>query len=565
MSRVLRTRAAQKTRSSSGRVQREDWLMPKEIAFNADARSGLAAGVHKLSAAVKVTMGPKGRFVASQDDRYWKAPGVTNDGVTVAKDIVFTDPVEQMGAKMVREVAGQTDNEVGDGTTTATLLTDEIVTEGLRSIAAGADPIAIRRGIQRASEAAIEAVKANAIEIETHEQTANVATISAGDPVIGEKIAEAIDEVGKDGVIIAEKSQTFGIGLEVKKGLMFERGFLSPYMADDMANMVGELEEPYVFVTDQKIQNIQDILPVLEAVKQSGHPLLIIADDLGAECLNTLLLNRMRGALNVVAVKAPGYQDSDSRRKQNMDIAILTGGTVISPEFGLTIADATKGMLGRCRKAKFTKDSTLIIGGMGNKDAIEERCKQIKAEYAAQTSRGERRELRERLAKMSGGIAVLRVGAATETELISTRRRIEDAIRAVQSALREGVVAGGGVALLQAAPALDVLEAEGDEQVGIDIVRRALEAPMRTIADNAGYEGKLVVEKCKGLEKGCGLNAATGEYGDMIAMGVADPTEVVRQSLTAAVSLACLILVTEVTINDKVEEITWEDLLGTKK
>lgn len=543
-----------------GRVQREDWLMPKEIAFNADARSGLAAGVRKLADAVKVTLGPKGRYVATQDDRYWKAPQITNDGVTVAKDIDFANPVEQMGAKMVREVAGQTDNEVGDGTTTATLLTDELVSVGLRSIAAGADPIAIRQGIQRAAAAAIEAVKANAIAIETHEQTANVATISAGDALIGEKIAEAIDEVGKDGVIIAEKSQTFGIEVDVKKGLMFERGFLSPYMADDMPNMRGELEEPYVLVTDQKIQNIQDILPVLEAVKQSGHPLLIIAGDVGTEALNTLLLNRMRGALNVVAVQCPGYMDSDSRKKQNMDIAILTGGQVITPELGLTLTDATKAMLGRAKKVKITKDSTLIIGGLGDKGAIEERCKQIKAEYDGTTSRGERRELRERLAKMSGGIGVLRVGAATETELISTRRRIEDAIRSVQSALREGVVAGGGTALLQAIPALDALEAEGDEKVGIDIVRKALEAPVRTIAENAGYEGTLVVEECKKLDKGCGLNAATGEYGDMIAMGVADPTEVVRTSLESAVSLACLILITEVTVNDKVEEITWEDL-----
>lgn len=532
----------------------------KEIAFNTDARSGLAAGVHKLSEAVKVTLGPKGRYVATQDDRSWKAPQVTNDGVTVAKDIDFANPVEQMGAKMVREVAGQTDNEVGDGTTTATLLTDALVSEGLRSIAAGADPIALRRGIQRASAVAIEAVKARAIAIETHEHTAGVGAISAGDALIGEKIAEAIDEVGKDGVIIAEKSQTFGIEVEVKKGLMFERGFLSPYMADDMANMKGELEEPYVMVTDQKIQNIQDILPVLEAVKQSGHPLLIVADDLGAEALNTLLLNRMRGALNVVAVKCPAYQDSDSRKKQNMDIAVLTGGQVITPELGLTLSDATKDMLGRAKKVKISKDSTLIVGGLGDKAAIEERCAQIRAEYDATTSRGERRELRERLAKLSGGIGVMRVGAATETELISTRRRIEDAIRAVQSALREGVVAGGGVALLQAASALDALEAEGDEQVGIDIVRRALEAPMRTIAENAGLEGALVVEKCKTLDAGCGLNAATGEYGDMVAMGVADPAEVVRKALEAAVSLAGLILVTEVAINDKVEEITWEDL-----
>lgn len=532
----------------------------KEIAFNTDARSGLAAGVHKLSEAVKVTLGPKGRYVATQDDRSWKAPQVTNDGVTVAKDIDFANPVEQMGAKMVREVAGQTDNEVGDGTTTATLLTDALVSEGLRSIAAGADPIALRRGIQRASAAAIEAVKACAIAIETHEHTAGVGAISAGDALIGEKIAEAIDEVGKDGVIIAEKSQTFGIEVEVKKGLMFERGFLSPYMADDMANMKGELEEPYVMVTDQKIQNIQDILPVLEAVKQSGHPLLIVADDLGAEALNTLLLNRMRGALNVVAVKCPAYQDSDSRKKQNMDIAVLTGGQVITPELGLTLSDATKDMLGRAKKVKISKDSTLIVGGLGDKAAIEERCAQIRAEYDVTTSRGERRELRERLAKLSGGIGVMRVGAATETELISTRRRIEDAIRAVQSALREGVVAGGGVALLQAASVLDALAAEGDEQVGIDIVRRALEAPMRTIAENAGLEGALVVEKCKTLDAGCGLNAATGEYGDMVAMGVADPAEVVRKALEAAVSLASLILVTEVAINDKVEEITWEDL-----
>lgn len=535
--------------------------MSKEIAFDVDARSGLASGVHKLSQAVKVTLGPKGRYAALQSEKpQYRPPAITNDGVTVAKDIDFANPVEQMGAKMVREVAGQTDKEVGDGTTTATLLTGELVSVGLRSITAGADPIAIRRGIQRAAEAAIEAVKANAVAIETHEQTANVATISSGDELIGEKIAECIDEVGKDGVIIAEKSQTFGIQVDVKKGLMFERGFLSPYMASDMGNMKGELDEAYVLITDQKILNIQDILPVLEAVKQAVHPLLIIAEDLGNEVVNTLLLNRMHKTLDVVAVKAPGFMDSDSRKKQLMDIAVLTGGQVISPEFGLTPADATKAMLGRAKKVKITKDSTLIVGGFGNKEAIEERCKQIKAELERTTASGERRELRERLAKMSGGIGILRVGAATETELISVRRRIEDAIRSVQSALREGIVAGGGVALLQAIPALDALEAEGDERTGIEIVRKALEAPVRTIAENAGYEGNLVVEKCKTLDKGCGLNSATGEYGDMIAMGVADPTEVVRTSLQSAVSLACLILVTEATINEKVEEVTWEDL-----
>ena len=534
--------------------------MSKEIAFDIDARNGLAAGVHKLSEAVKVTLGPKGRFVALGAEKSYKAPGVTNDGVTVAKDIDFANPVEQMGAKMVREVAGRTDKEVGDGTTTATLLTDELVSAGLLDIAAGADPIALRRGIQRAADAAIEAVKANAVSIETHEQTASVATISAGDKVIGEKIAECIDEVGKDGVIICEKSQTFGIDVEIKKGMLFERGFFSPYFASDMGNMKGELEEPYIMITDQRIQTVQEIMPMLEAVKASGHPLLIIADDMSNEVMNTLLLNKMHNALEVVAVKCPGYTGSDNQKVQNMDIAILTGGQVISQDFGLNVGDVTKAMLGRARKVKITKDSTLIVGGLGKKEAIADRCTQIKAELAETTQSGERRGLRERLAKMSGGIGVLRVGAATEAELISVRRRIEDAIRSVQSALREGIVAGGGVALLQAIPALDALEAEGDELTGINIVRHALEAPVRTIAENAGYEGNLIVEKCKELEIGYGLNSATGEYGDMIAMGVADPTEVTRTALQSAVSLASLLLVTEATISEKVVEVTWEDL-----
>ncbi len=534
--------------------------MAKEITFSIDARNGLAEGVHKLSEAVKVTLGPKGRFVALESERLRNAPGVTNDGVTVAKDIDFANPVEQMGAKLVREVAGKTDKEVGDGTTTATLLTDELVSLGLRSIASGADPIAIRHGIQCAADAVIESIKVNAIGVETHDQIANVGMISAGEMLIGEKIADCIDEIGKDGVIIAEKSQTFGIQVDIKKGLVFERGFISPYFAADMGNMCGELDEPYVLITDQKITSIQDIVPLLEDVKMSGHPLLIIAEDLSNEVINTLLLNKMRNALNVMAVKAPGFMGSDSRESQIMDIAILTKGQVISQKFGLTPADATKVMLGRAKKVKITKDSTLIIGGFGDKQAIAERCAQIKAALIRETSSGERRELRERLAKLSGGIGVLRIGAATETELISTRRRVEDAIRSVQSALREGIVAGGGIALLQAVPALDKLDVQGDVLTGVNIVRHALEAPVRVIAENAGYEGKLVVEKCKTLNKGCGFNAATGVYGDMIAMGVIDPTEVVRTSLQSAVSLASLILVTEVTVNDKIEEITWKDL-----
>lgn len=522
--------------------------MPKDVAFGADARSGLAAGVHKLAEAVKVTMGPRGRYVAL--DESTKTPGITNDGVTVAKDVDFSNHVEQMGAKMVREAAGKTDIEVGDGTTAATLLTDEIARAGLRYIAAGSEPIPIRRGIQKASAAMIDYIKKESTPVDSHEQFANVATVAVGDSHIGEKIAEAMDEVGKDGVIIVEKSQTFGIDVDVAKGMMFDRGFLSPHMADDMGAMTGELEDAYVLVTDQKITDVHDIIPVLEAVAKTGDPLLIVCQDISPEPLNTILLNKMRGVLKAVAVKGPDYMEAHEK-PQTEDIAILTGATYLDSALGMKVSDASIDKLGRAKVVKITKDRTLISDGAGDPAAIEERCKQIKGELDRADTRDAKRLLRERLGKLGGGIGTLRVGAATETELVTLRRRIEDALRATQTAAREGVVAGGGIALLRSAKALDGVEYENeDERRGGEILRAVAESPLRTIAENSGFEGPVVVEKCKGLDEGCGLNAATGEYGDMIKMGVADPTEVVRTSLETAVSLASLILITEATVSD---------------
>lgn len=521
--------------------------MAKEILFDADARSGMAAGVKKLSDAVKVTLGPKGRYVALE--RSFGAPLVTNDGVTVAREIDLEDPVENMGAQLVREAAVKTNDVAGDGTTTATLLADVIVAEGLRNVTAGADALGIRRGIEMATEAVVDAIKASAQEVTTEDQVANVGTISAGDEVIGKKIAEAMEAVGKDGAISVEESQTFGIDIDIVQGMQYDRGYISPYMATDTERMEAVLADPFILLTDLKVSSIQDLIPLLEQVMKSGRPLLIVAEDVEGEALGTLLLNKLRGTLNVVAIKAPGFGDRRSRILE--DIAVVTGGKVVSKDFGMTLADVKLEDLGTVKTVKVTKDTTVIIDGAGDKAAVDARIASMRAELERLESEFDREKLQERLAKLSGGVAVLKVGAATESELKEKKSRIEDALQATRAAVEEGIVAGGGVALVNAIPALDKLSvSDNDEKVGVDIIRKALEAPMRAIASNAGYEGSVVVEKVKGLPAGEGVNFANGETGNMIAMGVNDPVKVTRTALQSAASVAALILITEATVNE---------------
>lgn len=521
--------------------------MAKEILFDADARSGMAAGVKKLSDAVKVTLGPKGRYVALE--RSFGAPLVTNDGVTVAREIDLEDPVENMGAQLVREAAVKTNDVAGDGTTTATLLADVIVAEGLRNVTDGADALGIRRGIEMATEAVVDAIKASAQEVTTEDQVANVGTISAGDEVIGKKIAEAMEAVGKDGAISVEESQTFGIDIDIVQGMQYDRGYISPYMATDTERMEAVLADPFILLTDLKVSSIQDLIPLLEQVMKSGRPLLIVAEDVEGEALGTLLLNKLRGTLNVVAIKAPGFGDRRSRILE--DIAVVTGGKVVSKDFGMTLADVKLEDLGTAKTVKVTKDTTVIIDGAGDKAAVDARIASMRAELERLESEFDREKLQERLAKLSGGVAVLKVGAATESELKEKKSRIEDALQATRAAVEEGIVAGGGVALVNAIPALDKLSvSDNDEKVGVDIIRKALEAPMRAIASNAGYEGSVVVEKVKGLPAGEGVNFANGETGNMIAMGVNDPVKVTRTALQSAASVAALILITEATVNE---------------
>ncbi len=511
--------------------------MAKEIKFEADARSGMAEGVKKLADAVKVTLGPKGRYVALE--RSFGAPLVTNDGVTVAREVELEDPVENMGAQLVREAAVKTNDVAGDGTTTATLLADVIVSEGLRNVTAGADALGIRRGIVKATDAVVEAIKADATEITTKDQIANVGTISAGDAVIGEKIAEAMDEVGKDGAISVEESQTFGIDIDIVQGMQYDRGYISPYMATDTERMEAVLNDPYILLTDLKVTSIQDLVPLLEQIMKSGRSLLIVAEDVEGEALGTLLLNKLRGTLNVVAIKAPGFGDRRARILE--DIAVVTGGKVVSKDFGMTLADVTIDALGTAKTVKVSKDTTVIVDGAGDKAAVDARVASMRAEYDRLDSDFDREKLQERLSKLSGGVAVLKVGAATESELKETKSRIEDALQATRAAVEEGIVAGGGVALINAISALDALEAaDTDEQVGIDIIRKALEESMRAIATNAGYEGSVIVEKVKGFAKGEGINFANGEQGDMIKMGVNDPVKVTRTALQSAASVAAL-------------------------
>ena len=533
--------------------------MAKNITFNTDARAKLAKGVNTLADAVTVTMGPKGRYVALQ--RTFGAPTITNDGVSVAKEIELEDNIENMGAQLVKEVATKTNDTVGDGTTTATLLAQAIVNDGLRNVAAGANPLAIRRGIDKAVNAAVAEMKKQAKPVETKEQIASVGTISAGDAAVGNKIADAMDVVGKDGVITVEDSQTFDITIDTVEGMQFDKGYVSAYFVTDNDRMEAVMKDPYILITDQKISSVQDIMPVLEAVQRAGRGLLIIAEDIDGEALPTLVLNKIRGALNVCAVKAPGYGD---RRKRILeDIAVLTGGQAALDELGVKVADITADMLGTAKSVTISKDNTVVVGGAGSKEAIDARIAQIKGEMENTTSDFDREKLQERLAKLSGGVAVIKVGAATESELKEIKHRVEDALQATRAAVEEGIVAGGGVAFMDAAPALDAVEIDDpEEKIGVDIVKKALTAPVATIAKNAGFEGAVVVDKVAELPAGQGLNSANGEWGDMIEMGVLDPVKVSRVTLQNAASVASLILITEATVSDVPKNTQLEDAIA---
>ncbi|GHK02795.1 chaperonin GroEL [Streptomyces sp. NPDC003753] len=525
--------------------------MAKIIAFDEEARRGLERGMNQLADAVKVTLGPKGRNVVLE--KKWGAPTITNDGVSIAKEIELEDPYEKIGAELVKEVAKKTDDVAGDGTTTATVLAQALVREGLRNVAAGANPMGLKRGIEKAVEAVSAALLEQAKDVETKEQIASTASISAADTQIGELIAEAMDKVGKEGVITVEESQTFGLELELTEGMRFDKGYISAYFATDMERMEAVLDDPYILIANSKISSVKDLLPLLEKVMQSGKPLLIIAEDVEGEALSTLVVNKIRGTFKSVAVKAPGFGD---RRKAMLgDIAILTGGEVISEEVGLKLENATLDLLGRARKVVITKDETTIVDGAGSADQVSGRVNQIRAEIENSDSDYDREKLQERLAKLAGGVAVIKAGAATEVELKERKHRIEDAVRNAKAAVEEGIVAGGGVALVQAAQnSFEKLDLDGDEAVGAEIVRKALTAPLTQIAVNAGLEGGVVVEKVRNLTPGHGLNAATGEYVDMIAEGIIDPAKVTRSALQNAASIAALFLTTEAVIADKPEK-----------
>lgn len=526
--------------------------MAKLIQFDEEARRGLERGVNKLADAVKVTLGPKGRNVVLE--KKFGSPTITNDGVTIAKDIELEDPFENMGAALVREVATKTNDIAGDGTTTATLLAQSIVHEGMKNVVAGANPMVLKRGIKKATDCLVKKLQENAKTVSTKEEKAQVASISAGDAEIGGLIADAMEKVGNDGVITVEESKTMETSLETVEGMQFDRGYISPYMVTDPDKMEAVLSNPYVFITDRKITMIQDIMPVLEKVVQQGRELLIIAEDIEGEALATLVVNRLRGTFKAVAVKAPGF--GDRRKAMLQDIATLTGATVISEEVGRKLDSATVADLGSCSQVRVTKDLTTIVDGAGDKHAIADRVASIRAQIPETTSQFDKEKLQERLAKLSGGVAVIKVGAATETELKDKKLRIEDALNATRAAVAEGIVAGGGTALLQVQPALDELEkeTEGDEKTGIDIVRRAIEAPVRQIANNAGLEGAVIVEAVKKAKKGIGFNAQTEEYVDMIKSGIVDPCKVTRSALQNAASIAAMILTTEAVVADKPAE-----------
>ena len=525
--------------------------MSKEIKFSSDARSAMVRGVDILADTVKVTLGPKGRNVVLE--KSFGSPLITNDGVTIAKEIELEDHFENMGAKLVSEVASKTNDIAGDGTTTATVLTQAIVREGIKNVTAGANPIGIRRGIEAAVAAAVEALKNNAIPVANKEAIAQVAAVSSRSEKVGEYISEAMEKVGKDGVITIEESRGMETELEVVEGMQFDRGYLSQYMVTDSEKMVADLENPYILITDKKISNIQEILPLLESILQSNRPLLIIADDVDGEALPTLVLNKIRGTFNVVAVKAPGF--GDRRKSMLEDIAILTGGTVITEDLGLELKDATIEALGQAARVTVDKDSTVIVEGAGNPEAISHRVAVIKSQIETTTSEFDREKLQERLAKLSGGVAVIKVGAATETELKEMKLRIEDALNATRAAVEEGIVAGGGTALVNVIPAVADLELTGDEATGRNIVLRALEEPVRQIAHNAGFEGSIVIDRLKNAEVGTGFNAATGEWVNMIDQGIIDPVKVSRSALQNAASVASLILTTEAVVANKPEPV----------
>ena len=525
--------------------------MAKLIAFDEEARRGLERGMNTLADAVKVTLGPKGRNVVLE--KKWGAPTITNDGVSIAKEIELDDAYEKIGAELVKEVAKKTDDVAGDGTTTATVLAQALVREGLRNVAAGANPMALKRGIEKATSAVSEELLVMAKEVETKEQIAATASISAADQEIGTKIAEAMDKVGKEGVITVEESNTFGLELELTEGMRFDKGYISGYFVTDTERMETVLEDPYVLIANSKIGNIKDLLPLLEKVMQSGKPLMIIAEDLEGEALSTLVVNKLKGTFKSVAVKAPGF--GDRRKAMLADIAILTGGQVISEEVGLSLETAELDLLGKARKVVVTKDETTIVEGAGDQEQIAGRVNQIKAEIENSDSDYDREKLQERLAKLAGGVAVIKAGAATEVELKERKHRIEDAVRNAKAAVEEGIVAGGGVALLQATKAaFEKLSLEGDEATGANILRVAAEAPLKQIAVNAGLNGGVVSEKVGSLPAGEGLNAATGEYVDMIELGIIDPAKVTRSALQNAASIAALFLTTEAVIADKPEK-----------
>ncbi|MGW6282166.1 chaperonin GroEL [Kribbella sp. NPDC055071] len=525
--------------------------MPKLIAFNEEARRGLERGMNTLADAVKVTLGPKGRNVVLE--KKWGAPTITNDGVSIAKEIELEDPYEKIGAELVKEVAKKTDDVAGDGTTTATVLAQALVREGLRNVAAGANPMGLKKGIEKATEAVSEQLLKLAKDVETREQIASTASISAADNQVGQIIAEAMDKVGKEGVITVEESNTFGLELELTEGMRFDKGYISPYFVTDTERMEAVLDDPYILIVNSKISSIKDLVPVLEKVMQTGKPLAIIAEDIEGEALATLVVNKIKGTFKAVAVKAPGF--GDRRKAMLVDIAVLTGGEVISEEVGLKLDTVDLELLGQARKIVVTKDETTIVEGEGDADQISGRVNQIRAEIEKSDSDYDREKLQERLAKLAGGVAVIKVGAATEVELKERKHRIEDAVRNAKAAVEEGIVAGGGVALLQASvAAFEKLELEGDEATGAQIVRQAVEAPLKQIAVNAGLEGGVVVEKVRNLEPGWGLNAATGEYVDLIATGIIDPAKVTRSALQNAASIAALFLTTEAVIADKPEK-----------
>ena len=524
--------------------------MAKMLSYSEDARKELERGVNKLADAVKVTLGPKGRNVVI--DKKWGAPTITKDGVTVAREIEIEDPYQNMGAQLAKEVATKTNDIAGDGTTTATVLAQAIVKEGLRNVAAGANPMSLKRGIDKAVERVVEAIASQARDIETQDEIAQVAAISANnDEAIGKVLADAMDKVGKDGVITVEESQTFGMELDFVEGMQFDKGYISPYMVTDPERMEVEFEDPYILVANQKISAVQDLLPVLEKVMQAGRPLVIIGEDLEGEALATLVVNKIRGTFQSAAVKAPGF--GERRKAMLQDIAILTGGQVISEEVGLKLDNASLDLLGRARKVVITKDDTTIVEGAGSEDDIKGRINQIKAEIDKTDSDWDREKLQERLAKLSGGVAVVKVGAATETELKEVKHRIEDALSATRAAVEEGVVAGGGTSLIQAEAGLEKLELEGDEATGARIIHKALSSPLYWIASNAGLEGSVVVERVRGMEAGHGLNALTGDYENLIEAGIIDPAKVTRSALQNAASIAGLLLTTEALIADKPE------------